>query len=301
MNVEFVPAATEPENFHPLTCTRTLADCPVANRPFREAQRAEFDAARFALGGAPDDLTLFVRGNAWLHEQDLRRIKAITQPMVIRAADGDTLAWTGAGTLAGDATAAFAADSSLLVTFLWDLLRLNEILVNRLTASHLDGTVSDKATVDGHLVLGKGSRVLPGAYLEGNVIVGDACQIGPNCYVRGPTSIGHNCRVGNGVEIKASILLPGAHVGHLSYVGDSILGENVNLGGGTITANFRHDGRLQRAMVGGRLVETRRRKLGAVFGDKVHTGIHTSIYPGRKLWPGVTTLPGDVVRQDLEA
>jgi len=119
--------------------------------------------------------------------------------------------------------------------------------------------------------------------------------------VRGPTSIGHNCRVGNGVEIKASILLPGAHVGHLSYVGDSILGENVNLGGGTITANFRHDGRLQRAMVGGRLVETRRRKLGAVFGDKVHTGIHTSIYPGRKLWPGVTTLPGDVVRQDLEA
>jgi len=52
-------------------------------------------------------------------------------------------------------------------------------------------------------------------------------------------------------------------------------------------------------MVGGKLWTTGRRKFGAVIGDRVHTGIHTSIYPGRKIWPGLTTRPGDIVQRDI--
>jgi bifunctional UDP-N-acetylglucosamine pyrophosphorylase/glucosamine-1-phosphate N-acetyltransferase len=73
----------------------------------------------------------------------------------------------------------------------------------------------------------------------------------------------------------------------------------VNFGAGTITANLRHDGQNNLSEVGGRLVDTGRRKLGTVVGDNVHTGIHTSIYPGRKLWPGTWTRPGAIVQADL--
>ena len=52
-------------------------------------------------------------------------------------------------------------------------------------------------------------------------------------------------------------------------------------------------------MVAGTLIDTGRRKFGAIIGDDVHTGIHTSVYPGRKIWPHLTTLPGEIVRRDL--
>ncbi len=52
-------------------------------------------------------------------------------------------------------------------------------------------------------------------------------------------------------------------------------------------------------MVNGKLVSTGRRKFGTIIGDSAKTGIHTSIYPGRKIWPNKTTLPGEAVRKDV--
>ena len=95
------------------------------------------------------------------------------------------------------------------------------------------------------------------------------------------------------------MILAKSSIGHLSYVGDSVLGTGVNFGAGTTTSNFRHDGKNHRTAVDGVLIDTGRRKFGAIIGDGVHTGIHTSIYPGRQLWPGTTTLPGEIVRKDI--
>ena len=80
-----------------------------------------------------------------------------------------------------------------------------------------------------------------------------------------------------------------------------MLGENVNFGAGTTVSNLRHDGKNHRSMVCGVLIDTGRRKFGAIIGDGVHTGINTSIYPGRKLWPGTSTLPGEIVSKDVFA
>jgi NDP-sugar pyrophosphorylase family protein len=91
----------------------------------------------------------------------------------------------------------------------------------------------------------------------------------------------------------------GSSLGHLSYCGDSIIGEKVNFGAGTITANLRHDGKNHRSFVDGKLIDTGRRKLGVVVGDNVHTGIHTSLYPGRKIWPNCETRPGEIVQRDI--
>jgi bifunctional UDP-N-acetylglucosamine pyrophosphorylase/glucosamine-1-phosphate N-acetyltransferase len=193
------------------------------------------------------------------------------------------------------------ATQSFAITYSWDLLKANvEAMTSRKTYTQESGAHAS-LYVDGRLQVGKGTKILPGVVIEGDVIIGDNCKVGPNCYIRGSTVIGDKCHVGQAVEIKNSILLPGTNVGHLSYLGDSILGEKVNFGAGTITSNLRHDGGAHHSPVAGLMIDTGRRKLGAIVGDGVHTGIHTSIYPGRKLWPKTVTLPGAIVHKDILA
>lgn len=295
--------AGNPAGCYPITCTRTLAECPVANRPLGVAQRARLEEGGFdVVGNAEGKAALWVRGDAWLSMAVIAGLARAEGAVVLRDGQGEALAWIGAkaGVVVGGGAVEMRADKETFrIRHAWDLLTINEALVGGLECDCVEGEVSPAAHIDGRLVLGKGSRVLPGVYIEGNVVIGAGCKVGPNCYLRGNTSIGDGCHIGQAVEIKNSIVMRGSSIGHLSYCGDSIVGEGVNFGAGTITANFRHDGGTHRSMVGGQLVDTGRRKFGAVIGDHVHTGIHTSIYPGRKLWPEVSTRPGAIVRLDI--
>ncbi len=184
------------------------------------------------------------------------------------------------------------------VTYPWNLLRINEFLISNIE-NDIQGQIEPGATIKGKIVLGQNSIIKSGAYIEGNVVIGDNCIIGPNCYIRGYTSIGNNCKIGNAVEIKNSIIGDNTNVAHLSYVGDSILGDFVNLGAGTVTANLRHDEKNIFSEVKDQLIDTNRKKLGTIIADGVHTGINTSIYPGRKMWPNTTTRPGEIVIKDI--
>jgi bifunctional UDP-N-acetylglucosamine pyrophosphorylase/glucosamine-1-phosphate N-acetyltransferase len=286
-----------------LTCTRPLAACPVANRPLADAQRERLASAGFSgsdSGALRPGLRLFLKGDVWLSLSLLKTLRRAGRAAIVRDREGYALAWLGDSERPACSATALAADAeSLRIRYPWDLLRVNEQLVGALREGRIEGEVSARAAIEGRVRVGKGTRVLPGVFIEGNVVIGRDCRIGPNCYLRGNTSIGDRCRVGQAVEIKNSIVMSGTRICHLSYCGDSIVGENVNLGAGTITANVRHDGAVHRSPVGGRLVNTGRIKFGAVIGDDVHTGIHTGIYPGRKLWPGTWTRPGDIVRRDL--
>ncbi len=176
----------------------------------------------------------------------------------------------------------------------WDLLTINEYMLSDIE-QNIEGFVEQGVTINGKLRLGKGSIVKSGSYIEGNVVIGENCTLGPNCFIRGETSIGDNCRVGCGVELKNSIIMDNCTMKHRAYIGDSILGEGVNVGAGTNIADLRHDGKPIECMVEGKFVSTGRRKLGAVIADGVKLGINTSIYPGRMLWPNVSTMPGEIV------
>jgi bifunctional UDP-N-acetylglucosamine pyrophosphorylase/glucosamine-1-phosphate N-acetyltransferase len=153
--------------------------------------------------------------------------------------------------------------------------------------------------VKGPVIIEKNTLVKSGAYIEGPVVIGKSCVIGPNCFIRGHSAIGNNSKIGNAVEIKNSVIGDHSCIGHLSYVGDSVVGDHVNFGAGTITANLRHDNQDIATPVKGSMISSERRKLGAIIGDYVHTGINTSVYPGRKIWPGKTTLPGEVIKKDV--
>jgi len=125
--------------------------------------------------------------------------------------------------------------------------------------------------------------------------------VGPNCFIRPCTSIGKNARVGNACEVKNSIVMDGTHVGHLSYVGDSILCEKCNLGAGTITANLRLDDGTVKMMIKDKAVDTGRRKLGVILGDNVKTGINVLLMPGVKVGNDSWVGPNFMVEEDLPA
>ncbi|MGQ3414295.1 bifunctional sugar-1-phosphate nucleotidylyltransferase/acetyltransferase [Natrinema sp. LN54] len=179
----------------------------------------------------------------------------------------------------------------------WELLEANEWKLAALER-RIDGAVSDAAHLEGRVVVEEGATVEPGAVIEGPVLIRSGATVGPNAYVRGATLIGKDVSVGNGVEVKNSVLSRGTSVSHLSYVGDSVLGRDVNFGAGTNVANLRHDDADVSVTVKGERVSTGRRKFGVVAGDGVKTGINTSLTPGLKLDTGATTEPGETVERD---
>jgi UDP-N-acetylglucosamine diphosphorylase/glucosamine-1-phosphate N-acetyltransferase len=206
---------------------------------------------------------------------------------------------------AGESIAAVEYDGTWLdVGRPWDLLTANEAVLGELVdggeeqVQRPEGAVESGAELHGPVVVEDGARVRSGAYVEGPVVIREGADVGPNAYVRGASVIGPDVRIGNAVEVKNSVLLGGAHAAHLSYVGDSVLGADVNLGAGTVVANLRHDEGNVRMRVKGEAVDTGRRKLGVVLGDSAKTGIDTSLNAGVVLGTGAATEPGETVTRD---
>ena len=269
----------------PLSLTREIAEFSIANIPLAEHHRRVIGETNVTADPC-----------AWLEPADLADFLTSGKSTLVEAS-GLPLAWVGSQ----PDSSTFTAASSFIIRYPWDFIRANELYVAALAGDSIHGEIHPNAVIDGTLHLGLGTRILPGVFIEGNVVIGANCKIGPNCYIRGNTSIGDNCHIGQSVEIKNCLILSNTNVGHLSYIGDSVLGEKVNLGAGTTTSNLRHDGKNHRSLVNGELIDTGRRKFGAIIGDGVHTGINTSIYPGRKLWPNTTTRPGEIVQKDLQS
>lgn len=176
----------------------------------------------------------------------------------------------------------------------WDLLDANAFLLQHLEPE-IKGTVEPCATIKPPVFIDRDTIIRSGTYITGPVIIGKHCDIGPNCYIRPHTSIADNVRIGNAVEVKNSIIMSNTHIGHLSYVGDSIISENCNFGAGTKIANLRHDNRSIRVKIKGELVDSGRRKLGAIMGAGVHTGINSMINVGTIIEDDASILPGELV------
>ncbi|MFC2056535.1 bifunctional sugar-1-phosphate nucleotidylyltransferase/acetyltransferase [Chloroflexota bacterium] len=178
-------------------------------------------------------------------------------------------------------------DYWLDTSYPWDLLSANESLLDSMEPQIL-GEVEENVVIKGAVGIGKGTSVRTGSYIVGPVIIGQDCDIGPNCYIRPHTSIGDGCHVGAAVEVKNSIIMNGSKIPHHNYVGDSIIGEGCNLGAGTKIANLRFDE--QEVWVASKA--TKRRKLGAIMGDRVETGINSCINIGTMIGNDTQIGPG---------
>jgi len=180
----------------------------------------------------------------------------------------------------------------------WDLFDANERVLNQMEPV-VEGEIEDGAHLIGQVSVAKGARIRSGAYVRGPVFIGENSDIGPNCYIRPHTSIGKYVRIGNACEIKNSIILDETRIGHLSYVGDSVLGEECNFGAGTIVANYRLDGKTVKMTVKDEVVDSGRTKFGVILGDRVKTGINSVFMPGVKVGPDSWIGPNVVVQRDV--
>jgi len=182
----------------------------------------------------------------------------------------------------------------------WDLITANENYMEDIN-EEIQGIIEENVTIKGKLYLGKKSIIKAGTYIEGPVWIGEDCVIGPNAYLRKGTMLCGSNKVGASSEVKNSILMKGAKAPHHNYVGDSIIGNNSNLGSGTKIANLRLDKKNIKVIHQGKRNDSGRRKLGAIIGDNVNTGINTSINAGTILGSNVRIGPNASVSGTYES
>ena len=117
----------------------------------------------------------------------------------------------------------------------------------------------------------------------------------------GSALVGNDCVVGNSTELKNVILFDNVQVPHYNYVGDSILGYKSHMGAGSITSNVKSDKLLVVVKDGAEQVETGRKKVGAMLGDRVEVGCNSVLNPGTVIGPDSNVYPTSCVRGVIPA
>ncbi|MDD9955104.1 MAG: hypothetical protein OXP68_02685 [Anaerolineaceae bacterium] len=183
--------------------------------------------------------------------------------------------------------------------YVWQAVARIEPWIERRFAAGLqpghDGAVVARSAVigPGPVYIGPGTVVGPGACIEGPAIIGAGCEIRHGALLRPNTILGDGAVVGHASETKNALLLEQAAAPHFAYVGDSILGQRVNLGAGTklsnvgITSRAGPDAPRRHILLHcvGVTYDSGLTKLGAIIGDDVETGCNCVTNPGVLIGP----------------
>ncbi len=155
------------------------------------------------------------------------------------------------------------------------------------------GKVHPAAFLEGRVFIAEGAVVEPTAFIQGPCYVGPGAEVRHAAYIRGNVYVGPKAVVGHTTEVKGSMFFDGAKAGHFAYVGDSVLGREVNLGAGTKLANLALSRQTIRVKhpVTGALVSSGLTKFSAIMGDEAQTGCNSVLSPGTLLLPGTAIMP----------
>ena len=179
-------------------------------------------------------------------------------------------------------------DEWLDVVYPWEILTANKMIMDSWQESSIAKTATLEAnvTLQGIVRIEARAIIKSGAVLEGPCCIGEGSYIGNNSLIRSYTSVGKNCKVGSGVELKNCVVMDNSQIGRLSFVGDSVLGENVDMGAGCMTVNRTVDWKPISVKNGKRPMGTGMTKLGAFLGDGVVVGAGNTLQPGMVVAPG---------------
>lgn len=166
----------------------------------------------------------------------------------------------------------------------WELTSQSEAIVRRLIAS----LSSAGFTASGETLVHSSAVVESGAVLKGPLILGPKCFVAAGAYLRGGNWVGEGCTFGPGAELKSSFVFAGAKLAHFNFVGDSIVGSDVNFEAGSIVCNYRNERQDKEVLVrlAGALQRTGHQKFGAVVGDHSRIGANSVVAPGALVRPG---------------
>lgn len=188
----------------------------------------------------------------------------------------------------------------------WDLFDITETLLDAQEPNIADSAdIAENATIDGNVVIGENTRVYENAVIRGPCYIGNDCIIGNNAVVRAYTNVEDDSTVGTNMELRGTITQEGFS-SHSGFVGDSIIGQDVSLGAGIVTANRLvrdEDGERPEVSVYVRAkderVPTGRDRLGMIVGDNVDVGTQANIMPGVCVGAGTFVGPSTFVKHNL--
>jgi len=191
--------------------------------------------------------------------------------------------------VAGDGLrASMWEDEWLDVVRPWEILTANKMIMDSWGESSIAKTAILEAnvTLQGIVKIEENVTIKAGAVIEGPCSIGRGSYIGNNSLIRSYTSLGKNCEIGSGVELKNCVVMDNTQIGRLSFIGDSVLGENVDIGSGCMTVNRSIDWKPISVKNGKRPTSTGMSKLGAFLGDGVVVGAGNMIQPGTVVHSG---------------
>lgn len=165
--------------------------------------------------------------------------------------------------------------------YLWDPLLFMEEYLKTFSHKIEIKIPSNVVLKDPNIIsIGKGTIIEEGTLIEGPCIIGENCIIRHGAFLRGNIIIGNSCTVGHGCELKNAVLMDKAVAAHLCYVGDSILGPDVNLSAGVKCANLRLDRMEVTIKIQDKKISTGLKKLGCILGKGVQVGCNSVLNPG---------------------
>lgn len=185
------------------------------------------------------------------------------------------------------------------IKYPWHLLHLLPLLLAEITKPHISKSASihPSAVIEGNVVIGEGTRIFAHATVAGPCYIGKNVIIGNNALVRG-SSIGDNSVVGYSSEVKGSVIA-GPVWTHMTYLGDSVIGQNVSFGGGSSTGNLRFDEGEITSVCDDTQIPTGLTKLGTIIGNDCRFGIQIGTNPGVKIGAGTFVSGGILVPSDV--
>ncbi|AEL27579.1 LbetaH domain-containing protein [Cyclobacterium marinum] len=142
--------------------------------------------------------------------------------------------------------------------------------------------LSSDYRVENNIAIHKTATLEKGVTIKGSVIISENCFIGANAYLRGPIFMAKSVKVGPGVEIKQSLIFENTALAHFNYIGNSVIGKNINFEAGSICANHYNEREDKTIYVkhNGVVINTRSKKFGALIGDKTKIGANAVLSPG---------------------
>ena len=190
----------------------------------------------------------------------------------------------------GELMASMWENEWLDIVYPWEILKANRIILDSWNESSIakSAIMESNVTMQGVVNIEEGVVIKAGAVLEGPCSIGKGSYVGNNSLIRSYTSLGNNCSIGYGVELKNCVVLDNSGIGRLSFVGDSVIGENVDIGAGCMTVNRNLGWEKVQIKNGKTILPSGLKKLGAFIGDNVIVGAGNTIQPGTVISPGKT-------------
>jgi NDP-sugar pyrophosphorylase family protein len=165
----------------------------------------------------------------------------------------------------------------------WEIINgLEAILDDRLL------TLTQDYIINGTVAIHKTATIEQGVSFKGRIIISENCFIAANAYLRGPVFLGSGVKIGPACEIKQSIILNNSATAHFNYIGNSLIGANVNFEAGSICANHFNERKDKRIFVmhKNQPMDTKSEKFGALVGDDTKVGANAVLSPGTILHKG---------------